>query len=145
MPRAALATSIKLVLSVLFAIGLAGLWSLTGDEGPAAAFLDQGPRLIFAFMWPGLLVWAGLSIVGMVRRRGLGWGVGWSVLAAAIAGFVNLVVFAVIGFTAGGWGAFVIVLAILGGMCFLIGAVVASVVAHLLVRVPARDAAPAAA
>lgn len=145
MARAALATVIKLLLSLLLAIVLAGLWSFTDETSFAEAFLDQGTRLIVVFVWPGLIVWAALSILGMLRRRGLGWGIGWSILAALIAAGVNLVVFTIIGFALGGWDAFIIVFAFLGGLCFFVAAVIASVFTHLVFRdrAPAVVVAPA--
>ena len=134
MSRVILTIVLQLVLAILLTLVLSGVWFLLLGESPAEAFLDQGFRLLFTFMDVGLVAWLLLLILGGVRRRGLGWGIGGSILAAFIATVVNLIVVVIVAFVQGGANIFYIALGLEAGMLFLIAAVIAVPIVHRLVK-----------
>lgn len=130
-------TVLTIVLQVVIAIALA-LLLLTGWQAfvgtPPTAF-EEAARVLFLFTDVALVAWLVLLIVGAVRRRGLGWGVGGSIAAAILAAMLNVVVVVVVGLIQGGWAALFVLFAIIGGIAFVIGAAVAAVlVQRVLVR-----------
>lgn len=135
--RVVLVSVLELVLSLLLAWLLGGLllWGLGSD--PAAAFTSEVAHLLFVFMDVGIVVWMLMLIVGAVRRRGLGWGVGGTILAALLAVVVNLVVVSIIAIAQGGADIFAIAIGVEAGLVFLVAAVVAVVVARRIVPAPA--------
>jgi hypothetical protein len=141
MSRVILTIALELVLAILLALAVNGVWLLFLGESVADAFLDQGFRLLFTFMDVGLVVWLLLLILGAVRRRGLGWGVGGSLVAAFIGTLVNLTVVTIVAFVQGGANIFYIALGLEAGILFLIAAAVAVPIVHRLVK----PAAPATA
>lgn len=134
MSRAILTIVLELVLAILLTLALSGVWFLFMGEAPAAAFLDQGFRLLFTFMDVGLVAWLLLLILGAVRRRGLGWGIGGSILAAFLATVVNLIVVTIVAFVQGGANIFYIALGVEAGILFLIAAAIAVPIVHRLVK-----------
>lgn len=121
MNRAA-AVVLRLVVAVVVALVLLGLWQwfLSGDP---AAGLAEAARLLFLFMDIGLAVWLVLLIVGAVR----GWGRGAAVLSAVVGVVLNLLTVIVVGFIQGGAAPWAFMLfAVEAGLAFLVGAVVAA-------------------
>lgn len=108
-------------------------WGL-GSE-PGDAFGIESLSLLFGFAGIALAVWAVLLIVGAVRRKGLGWGVGGSILAALIAAVANLMGMIVILFAMGGAAIFGVGIAIEAGVVFFVAAVLGTLIARRIVRI----------
>jgi hypothetical protein len=130
MARVVLTLVLEVLLAVLLALVIGGLFLMLLGASPAEAFLSESPRLLFIFMDVGLVVWVVLLIVGAIRRKGLGWSIGGTILAAVIAALVNLIVVAVLAIAGGGADIFFIALGFEAGAIFVIAAAIAT----LLVR-----------
>ena len=99
------------------------------------AFLDQAIRLVLGFVDIGIVTWVVLLIVGAARRRGLGWGIGGSFLAALIGAVVNLIWIVILSAINGGADIFAIALGVQAGIFFLIAvAITAPLVLRVFVR-----------
>jgi hypothetical protein len=134
MSRVILTIVFEVVLAILLSLLLAGVWFLVLGESPAEAFLDDGFGLLFTFMDIGLIAWLLLLILGGVRRRGLGWGIGGSILAAFLAVIVNLIVVVIVAMVQGGANIFYIALGLEASIIFLIAAPIAVIVVQRLVK-----------
>jgi hypothetical protein len=134
MSRVILTIVLEVVLAILLSLVLAGVWFLFLGETLADAFFGDGFGLLFTFMDVGLIAWLLLLILGGVRRRGLGWGVGGSILAAFIAVIVNLIVVTIVAMVQGGANIFYIALGIEAGIVFLIAAPIAVLIVQRLVK-----------
>jgi hypothetical protein len=141
------AVALEIALTIILSLLLSGLFTMLLGAPPLDAFFREGPQLLILGMGVGFVVWIVLLIIGMVRNRNRagGWRVGTSVVSAIVAAFINLVVVAVIGFTGGGWSAFIIVFAIEAGFAFLIASIAAALIVHLKVfkRKPEPEVASA--
>lgn len=135
MARALLHQLLVLVFAVVIALLLGGLvqWALSSDF--ADAFLVQSPQLQFTFMDVGLIAFAVLLLIGGLRRKGLGWGTVGTVLAALLAAVVNLIVVAIIAIAGGGADIFYIAIGLEAGAIFVLGAVLATLIARRILPV----------
>jgi hypothetical protein len=146
MSRAILATAVKIVVPWLLTAPLPGLMILAfGNSAthPLTLIFAEGPIIMVALLWPGMLAWTVFCIVGHVRRRGMAWGVGWSILAA----FLTLL-FATMASSFNPLNtdersvALVFGVVLLGGSWWFLMAVVTSLIAHLVVRTPVGAVVP---
>lgn len=132
---------LQAVLGTLLTIVLAGLYFLLLlGRPPAEAFLNQAIRLVLVFVDIGIVTWVILLVVGSVRERGLGWGVGGSTLAALIGAVANLIWIVILSVINGGADIFAIALGVQAGIFFLAAvAITAPVVLRLILwrRLPA--------
>ena len=139
MARPALSVILQVVIGTLLTIVLAGLYFLLIlGVPPAEAFLDQALRLVLVFVDIGIITWAVLLIVGAVRMRGIGWGVGGSILAAVIGTIVNLVWIVILSVINGGADIFAIALGVQGGVFFLIAVVITALLVLRVILNPAK-------
>ena len=146
MSRIVLRIVLQVVIATVLTLLLAGLyfWLVLG-ETPADAFFDQAVRLVLGFIDVGILTWLVLLIVGGMRKRGLGWGFGGSLLAALIGTVVNLIWIVILSIINGGADIFAIALGVQAGFFFLVGVVLAELlVRRVILRDPTvePDAAP---
>ena len=127
---------LQAVIGTVVTVVLAGLYfMLILGMGPSEAFLDQAIRLVLGFVDIGIVTWVVLLIVGAARRRGLGWGIGGSLLAALIGAVVNLIWIVILSVINGGADIFAIALGVQAGIFFLIAvATTAPLVLRVFVR-----------
>ena len=127
---------LQAVIGTVLTVVLAGLYfMLILGMGPSEAFLDQAIRLVLGFVDIGIVTWVVLLIVGAARRRGLGWGIGGSLLAALIGAVVNLIWIVILSVINGGADIFAIALGVQAGIFFLIAvAITAPLVLRAFVR-----------
>ncbi|HPG75266.1 MAG TPA: hypothetical protein PK282_04165 [Rhodoglobus sp.] len=127
---------LQAVIGTVLTVVLAGLYfMLILGMGPSEAFLDQAIRLVLGFVDIGIVTWVVLLIVGAARRRGLGWGIGGSLLAALIGAVVNLIWIVILSVINGGADIFAIALGVQAGIFFLIAvATTAPLVLRVFVR-----------
>jgi hypothetical protein len=127
---------LQAVIGTVLTVVLAGLYfMLILGMGPSEAFLDQAIRLVLGFVDIGILTWVVLLTVGAVRRKGLGWGIRGSFLAALIGAVVNLIWIVILSAINGGADIFAIALGVQAGIFFLIAvAITAPLVLRVFVR-----------
>ena len=145
--RIAAETVVGIVLTLLLALVVAGLLVGIDNADPAGAFFREGPALLLGAFWIAILLWVILVIVGNVvhRNRKPGARVLHNLLSALAASVVNVIVYTVIGATAGGFGMLLVGIAILGAIAFLVGAAIAIPLTHLVLFRPRTPAAAPAA
>lgn len=121
-------TVLTVALAVLFFMAVQGI-------SPAAAVVEQAIPRVLVFVDIGIVTWVALLIVGAVRRRGLGWGIRGSLLAALIGAVVNLIWIVILSVINGGVDAAAIALGVQAGLFFLVAvAITAPVVLRVLLR-----------
>lgn len=130
--RAVFETVTAVLLTAVFAILIHGLVDFQGDW--QAAFLDEAPRAIATGFLAGGIIWVLALIIGNVVHRMRAPWVRFltnaiSLLAAAI---VNVVVWAVFGFTVGGWAVLLVAIAIFTGVVVLGAGLLALVITHFV-------------
>jgi hypothetical protein len=130
----------ELVLSVAFAIAFAGVFLWWQGASIPQAFSVDAPHLILVFMDIGIGVFAILLLIGGIRRRGLGWSIGGTFLAALIGAIVNLVWIAILSAAAGGVDPAAMLLGVEAGVIFVIAATIATIGVRRIIRIPARKA-----
>jgi hypothetical protein len=137
-------TVVGTVISLLFTLLIAGLLVGVDNADPARAFFTDGPALVFGAFWIAIGLWVILVGIGNVvhRNRRPGARVLHNLLSALVATAVNVVVYAVIGATAGGFGMLLVGIAIIAAIAFLLGATAGILLTHLLLfRGPRTQAA----
>lgn len=130
-------TVLTFALSVVVAWILGGLLMWGFGSSPAEAFTHEVASLLFVFMGIGFAAWALLLVVGVLRRRGLGWGTGGAILAALVAAVLNVVAVSAIAIARGGADIFAIAIALEASVVFLIAVAIAAPVARKLVPLAA--------
>jgi hypothetical protein len=137
MDHRALGVVLQVVIATALTLLLAGAYfALILGVPPLEAFVDQAVRLVLGFVDIGILTWLVLLIVGSVRTRGIGWGVGGSVLAALVGAVVNLIWIVILSVLSGGADIFAIALGVQAGIFFLIAVVITALVVHRLLLKP---------
>jgi hypothetical protein len=141
--RIAAQTLVEIVIAVLLTLLFVGALNTIDNTDPAGAFFRDAPGLVFSAFWIGLTLWVVLVIIGNVvhRNRRPSARIAHNLVSALVASILNTVVFATIGFTAGGWGLLIVALAIVPGLAFLLAAGIAVPLTH---RVLVRSGVPAA-
>ena len=142
--RSVLRVVLQVVLGTLLTWAIGGLyfWLILG-ETPESAFFDQAVRMVLIFVDIGIVTWGILLIVGTARRRGIGWGVGGSILAAVIGTIVNLIWIVILSVINGGADIFAIALGVQAGIFFLIAVVVTAIlVLRVILNPSARTSTP---
>lgn len=140
MIRVIFALLFELVLAVAFAIAFAGVFLWWQGETIAQAFAVDAPHMILVFMDIGIAVFAILLIIGGIRRRGVGWSIGGTFLAALVGALVNLAWIALLSAASGGTidpGA--MLLGVQAGVIFVIAATIATIGVRRIIRIPSRD------
>lgn len=130
---------IREVLGLLGAVvGVLALLALmlygTLAELEPGELLGVIPEFVFGFIGVALGVWGLFVALGatLLRRRGPWWRIGTHVLAAPIAGVVNVFVVSAIGDALDAQGGFVATIALLGSAVFVPVAILATPVVVLL-------------
>jgi fatty-acid desaturase len=133
-----------LLTFVLMWLIIGGLNSIDSRD-PAAEFLSA-PSAMFGGFWIALALWVILVILGNVihRNRSPRARVLHNLLSALGASLINVVVFVVIGFAAGGWAMLLVAIVLTLAIAFLVAAAIAIPVTHLLFFRP-RTAATSSA
>jgi hypothetical protein len=131
-------TVVGIVLSLLLALVVAGVLVGIDNADPAGAFLSEGPRLLFGAFWIAIALWVILVGIGNVvhRNRPPRARVLHNLASALAASGVNVIVYTVIGATAGGFGRLLVGIAIAGAIAFLVGAGIAIPLTHLVLFRP---------
>ncbi|MFC0680733.1 hypothetical protein ACFFGH_23115 [Lysobacter korlensis] len=140
-------TVVGILLTLLLTLLVTGALVSIDNPDPAGAFFGEGPALVFGAFWIGLVLWGILVVIGNVlhRNRRPGARVLHNLLAALVAGILTLIVYIVIGATAGGWGLLIVGIVLVPTIAFLVGAAVAIPLTHLVLFRPRTTAAPPAA
>jgi hypothetical protein len=145
--RTVAGTLTAIVLTAVLLLLGAGLLALDGAASPAEAFLSDGPRAVVAFVGLPFVVWAIVlvlvDLLGRNRTARFRFLIGIPVtLVLAVLALGFWVVFAMI---QQGWAAFVLAIAVLYLALFVVAALVALAVTHLVLfrRSPAVSAAAA--
>ncbi len=142
--RIAARIAVEVLLTVIVTILLVGAANTIDSADPAGAFLREAPAMVFGVFWIALVLWVILVVVGNVAQRSKPprARVIADLLSALVASVLNTAVFAVIGFSAGGFGLLLVAIAIVPGIAFLVAA---AVVVPLTQLVLFRSQTPAAA
>ena len=130
----------ELVLSVVFALAFAGAFLWWQGASIPQAFTVDAPHLILVFMDIGIAAFAILLIVGGIRRRGLGWSIGGTFLAALIGAIVNLAWITILSAGAGGVDPAAMLLGVQAGIIFVIAATIATIGVRRIIRIAPRQA-----
>lgn len=130
--RALLETAVAVVLTAVFAVLLYGLIDFQGDW--QAAFLDEAPRAIASGFLAGGIIWILALIIGNLagRRRSSWVRFVTNIISLLVAAIVNLVIWAVLGFTMGGWAVLLVAIAVVTGLVVLGAGLLALVVTHFV-------------
>ena len=139
--RVALEVLLTLLVTILLAWGVFGVFALSDSGDPVGTLLDQVPRVLFGLMGIGLALWAIMLAIGSVahRYRAVGWRIGTHVLSLVVSLVLNVVVLTVV--TAASSGAdggelLVIGIAVAAGAVLLFCGVTAVLVVELAVLRP---------
>jgi hypothetical protein len=144
MSRPVLSVALQVVIGTLLTLVLAGTYfTLVVGVPPAEAYFDQAIRLVLTFVDIGIVTWFVLLIVGAVRKRGIGWGVGGSIIAAFAGAVMNLIWILILSIAGGGADLFAIALGVQADIFFLIAVVIVALLVHrALLKPPAGSGAP---
>ena len=136
-------TVVGIVLTLVIALIVCGLLVGIDSADPVGAFFREGPALLFGALWIAIVLWVILVVVGNVvhRNKPPRVRVLHNLVSAAAASGVNVIVYAVIGAMAGGFGMLLVGIVILGALAFLVGAAVAIPLTHLVLFRPRTPAA----
>lgn len=131
--RAIAETAVALVIALVLTIAACGLLELADGTETATAFFDAAPRTVFGILWPALLLWTVLVLVGNLRNRlqapGRKFLTGvMFTIAACLVGAIGWLIF---GMIAGGWGLLLFAIALFPTVFFFMAAVLALWVTHL--------------
>ena len=139
-------TVVGILLTLLVMWLIIGALNSIDSTDPAGAFLSEAPSLMFGAFWIGLGLWAVLVVLGNVlhRNRRPRDRVLHNLLSALGASLVNVIVFLVIGFTAGGWAMLLVAIVIMAALAFLAAAAIAIPLTHLVLLRPRTRAATGA-
>jgi hypothetical protein len=137
-----------LLTLVLMWLIIGGLNSIDSPD-LAGAFLADAPSLMFGAFWIALGLWVILVVIGngIHRNRPPRARVLHNLLSALGASLANVLVFVVIGITAGGWAMLLVAIVLMAAVAFLVAAGIAIPLTHLVLfrpRTPAATASPAA-
>ena len=139
MVRPVLSVILQVAIGTILTLALAGLYFfLVLGVQPTEAFFDQAIRIVLIFVDIGIVTWALLLIIGAVRKRGIGWGVGGSILAALIGTIVNLVWIVILSVINGGADIFAIALGVQAGIFFLIAVAITALLVLRVILNPAK-------
>ena len=136
MSRKVLAIVLQVLLVTALTWALAGVYfTVVLGEQPSEAFFDQAVRMVLIFVDIGIITWAVLLIVGDIRGRGIGWGIGGSLAAAVVGIVVNLIWIFILSLINGGADIFAIALGVQAGVFFLLAtAIIAPLVLRVIVK-----------
>ena len=136
MSRKVLAIVLQVLLVTALTLALAGVYfTVVLGEQPSGAFFDQAVRMVLIFVDIGIITWAVLLIVGAIRGRGIGWGIGGSLVAAVVGIVVNLIWIFILSLINGGADIFAIALGVQAGVFFLLAtAIIAPLVLRVIVK-----------
>ena len=132
--RAIAETFAALLLALLFSIVGAVLLGLSDGTDAAGAFLDIGPRLVLGVLWPTLILWTALVLIGNIknRRRGSGTKFLTGVMSTIATCLVTPVGWLVFSLFAGDWGVLLFAVALAPTVIFFVAALVALALVHLV-------------
>lgn len=139
--RVTLEVLLILVLTVLLAWLVFGIFALGDSTDPLGAFVDQVPRVLFGLMGLGLGLWAVLLLIGSIahRYRAVGWRIGTHVVSLFVAMIVNIGVLAIVTVAstgADGWEPLVVGIAVGAGAVLFLSGVAAVLAVELAVLRP---------
>ena len=141
MIRVIFALLFELVLSVAFAIFFAGIFLWWQGETIAESFHSGCPASDPRLHGHRHRVFAIFLIIGGIRRRGVGWSIGGTFLAALIGALVNLVWIAILSAASGGTiDPAAMLLGVQAGAIFVIAATIATIGVRRIIRIPSRKA-----
>lgn len=133
MSRRVVTVVLQVALVTVLTWALAGIYfTVVLGVPPSEAFFDRAVRMVLIFIDIGIITWAVLLVVGAVRGRGIGWGIGGSLVAAAVGIVVNLIWIIVLSLINGGADIFAVALGVQAGVFFLLAT---AIIAPLVVRV----------
>lgn len=132
--RAIAETFAALLLALLLSIVGAVLLGLSDGTDAAGAFLDIGPRLVLGVLWPTLILWTALVLIGNIknRRRGSGTKFLTGVMSTIATGLATPVGWLVFSLFAGDWGVLLFAVALAPTVIFFVAALVALALVHLV-------------
>jgi hypothetical protein len=139
--RAIAEAFVAIVLGLVLSVIGAGILQLIGGTDARTAFLDAGPRLILGALWPALILWSLLLLIGNIRNRSRA--AGWRVLTDLVSTFVVAVLatgaWLYLSTVSGGLGTLMFGIGLSASAIFFVGATLAVLATHLLVsKRPAR-------
>lgn len=139
--RVALEVLLTLVVTVLLAWGVLGLFALTDSADPVGTFLDQVPRILFGLTGIALGLWAVMLVIGSIahRYRAVGWRIGTHIVSLLVALIVNVGVLTIVTVASsggGGWELLLVGIAVGAGAVLLLCGVVAVLVVELAILRP---------
>lgn len=147
--RVALEVGVTLLLTILLAWSIFGLFALTDSADPVGTFLDQVPRVIFGLLGIALGLWAIMLIIGSIahRYRAVGWRIGTHIVSLVVALIVNIVVLTAVSVASageGGWEMLLVGIAVAASVVLFVCGVVAVLVVELAVVRPRTAPRPVA-
>ena len=133
--RAFAETFVAIVLGLLLSVIGAGILQLIGGADARTAFLDTGPRLIFGALWPALILWSLLLLIGNLRNRArnAGWKMMTNLISTVAVALLATGAWLYISSVSTGFGMLLLGIAVSASVTFLIGAALAILATHLLI------------
>jgi len=131
MIRTVVRVAVQAVLASALTVVFGWLFLLVVGNPPPIAW-TKAITDVLLFVDIGIATWVVLLIVGAVRRRGVGWGIKGSMIAALIGALVNLLWIVILSAAGGGVDAAALGLGVQAGVLFLIAALAASIAVHPL-------------
>lgn len=131
MPRPVLRLILDVVLTIVLALLILGIWQTVLGGQPSEGF-PEGVRLLFNFMDVGLAIWVIFLIVRVVRTRPNGPSAAATWVSLLVGAILNLIVVTVVGFIQGGTGPWLVLFAIEAGIGSLVSAAIVVPIVHRL-------------
>lgn len=137
MLRPVLSVILQVVIGTALTFLIGGF--LGGGWRSVLESLDFGLRGVLLFTDIAIGTWAVLLVIGNVRKRGIGWGVGGSIVAALIGAIVNLVWIGILSVVTGGeLNMFAVALGATNGIFFLIAVVITALLVLRVILNPSK-------
>ena len=132
MARAFAETLLALLVTLALTVLFRALLELANGSDASTAFLEDAPRMVFEFLWPALLIWTVLILVGNLRNRSRSSGTKFltgvmATIAASVVASLGWLIFAMI---AGGWYLLVFAYSLVPTAFFLVAAILALLLTH---------------
>lgn len=132
--RAVAESAVGILLGLLLSLIGLGLIQLSDGTDAATAFLDEAPRLLLGILWPAIIVWVVLVIIGNVRnrRRGSVLRMITNLVSTFVAALLAVIGWFILAAVQGDWAWFVFAIALVAALVFFVATSIGFVLTHLV-------------